>query len=77
MAAVARPRRVPDHRWTGRDRDDLADYLARRVRSRLVLLGRSAPQPYHRQKLAELERLGAEVLVLQADASDAAQLRAP
>jgi acyl transferase domain-containing protein/aryl carrier-like protein len=72
----------------------LADYLARTVRAKLVLTGRSAfparaewsqrlaAQDQHDtvyqtiQKLLALEELGAEVLVVSADAADEAQMRA-
>jgi phthiocerol/phenolphthiocerol synthesis type-I polyketide synthase E len=51
----------------------LARYLARSVQARLVLIGDSAaPQDVPR----DLEALGAEVLVVQADLADEAQMRA-
>ena len=49
--------------------------LARTARARLVLIGRSAPTPEKRRVLAELESLGAEVLVAAADVADPAQMR--
>ncbi|EHY87756.1 SDR family NAD(P)-dependent oxidoreductase [Saccharomonospora azurea] len=51
----------------------LARHLARTYHARLVLLGRSAP-PEH--ACAELESLGAEVLAVRADLTDAHQTRA-
>jgi acyl transferase domain-containing protein len=50
--------------------------LARSVRARLVLVGRSAPDAKQRQALAELEALGAEVLGVSADVADLAQMQA-
>lgn len=47
----------------------LARHLAERVQARLVLIGRSAPTEEKLRQLAELEELGAEVLVLAADVS--------
>ncbi|KYF70741.1 SDR family NAD(P)-dependent oxidoreductase [Sorangium cellulosum] len=54
----------------------LADYLARTVRARLILTGRSAPTDEQRARLLALEKAGAEVLALRADAADASQMRA-
>ena len=48
----------------------LADLLARRVRARLALAGRRPPTGRTLEHLRELEALGAEVLVLQADVTD-------
>lgn len=53
----------------------LARYLARQWQARLVLLGRTV-SPVKAKAVAELEALGAEVLVLQADVADATQVRA-
>lgn len=70
----------------------LADYLARSVQARLVLLGRSPLPPRWQwdeqvnlhpedpvsiriSKLLDLERKGAEVMVLSADISDPVQMR--
>jgi acyl transferase domain-containing protein/acyl carrier protein len=47
----------------------LARHLAERVQARLVLLGRSAPSEEKLRQIAELEQLGAEVLVVAADVS--------
>jgi acyl transferase domain-containing protein/acyl carrier protein len=47
----------------------LARHLAERVQARLVLVGRSAPSEEKRRRIAELEQLGAEVLVATADVS--------
>jgi len=52
----------------------LAEHLARAVQAKLVLVGRSAHLEAERRQ--RLESLGAEVLVLAADVSDEAQLRA-
>ncbi|MGK4003924.1 SDR family NAD(P)-dependent oxidoreductase [Sorangium sp. So ce1036] len=54
----------------------LADYLARTVRARLLLTGRSAPTDEQRARLLALEQAGAEVVALRADAADASQMRA-
>ncbi|WP_437811934.1 type I polyketide synthase [Sorangium sp. So ce1078] len=54
----------------------LADYLARTVRARLVLTGRSAPTDEQRLRLQALEQAGAEVVALRADVADASQMRA-
>ncbi|MGW8391847.1 SDR family NAD(P)-dependent oxidoreductase [Pseudoduganella sp. HUAS MS19] len=53
----------------------LAEYLARAWQAKLVLLGRS-PVAGCPAALAGLEAAGAEVLVLQADVTDAGQLQA-
>ncbi|HEU4534838.1 MAG TPA: SDR family NAD(P)-dependent oxidoreductase, partial [Polyangiaceae bacterium] len=53
-----------------------ADYLARTVRARLLLTGRSAPTEEQRARLKALEELGAEVLVVQADVTDVAAMQA-
>ncbi|XXY54898.1 type I polyketide synthase [Sorangium sp. So ce269] len=54
----------------------LADYLARTVRARLILTGRSPPTDEQRLRLLSLEHAGAEVVALRADAADASQMRA-
>ncbi|WP_437505500.1 type I polyketide synthase [Sorangium sp. So ce1099] len=54
----------------------LADHLARTVRARLVLTGRSSATDAQRRRLEALEQAGAEVLVLRADVTDAAAMRA-
>ncbi len=46
-----------------------AEYLAKKVRARLILVGRSAPGEAQREKLAELLTAGAEILSIQADVS--------
>lgn len=53
----------------------LARYLAQEWQARLVLLGRSI-SPDKISAVAELEALSAEVLALQTDVADAAQVRA-
>ena len=71
----------------------VAEYLARKVRARLVLMGRSGLPPreqwaqivaeqgvekglgYRIRRVQRLEELGAEVLVIQADVADEAQVR--
>lgn len=53
----------------------LARHLARQWQARLVLIGRGS-SPEKAGAVAELEALGAEVLVLQSDVADAAQMRA-
>jgi NADP-dependent 3-hydroxy acid dehydrogenase YdfG len=47
----------------------LARHLATRVQARLVLIGRSVPAESKRLQIAELEQLGADVLVIAADVS--------
>ncbi|WP_437608191.1 type I polyketide synthase [Sorangium sp. So ce834] len=54
----------------------LSDYLARTVRARLILTGRSAPTDEQRLRLTALEQAGAEVVTVRADVTDAAQMRA-
>ncbi|WP_437982707.1 type I polyketide synthase [Sorangium sp. So ce117] len=54
----------------------LADHLARTVRARLILTGRSAPTDEQRARLLSLEQAGAEVVALRADVADASQMRA-
>ncbi|KYF76786.1 polyketide synthase type I [Sorangium cellulosum] len=54
----------------------VADYLARTARARLILAGRSAPSEEQRRQLAALEQAGAEVLTVRADVADAAAMRA-
>jgi amino acid adenylation domain-containing protein len=57
----------------------LAEYLARTVKARLILTGRSAVPPGDEKKIRkiqQLEELGAEVLVMSADAADSRQMRA-
>ncbi len=43
-----------------------AEHLVRKVRAKVVLVGRGSPTPRN-ERLLELEKLGGEVLVLQAD----------
>lgn len=59
----------------------LAEYLARHLHARLVLMGRSGLPPRHRQqqvgkieKIRSLQKLGAEVLVLRADVTNPDQV---
>ncbi|WP_342422455.1 SDR family NAD(P)-dependent oxidoreductase [Paenibacillus sp. FSL E2-0178] len=47
----------------------VAEHLAGQVQARLVLIGRSALQPGQEQQIARLQKLGAEVLYVQADIS--------
>jgi len=47
----------------------LARHFAERVQARLVLVGRTAPSEEKLQQIAEIEALGAEVLVATADVS--------
>jgi len=54
----------------------LAEHLARRRQARLVLIGRHAPSAAQRERIAAMEQVGAEVLVLKADVGDAAELSA-
>ncbi len=54
---------------------ELAHHLAREHQARLVLVGRSPLPPDKARRIAEMEALGAQVLYLQADASDPASLR--
>jgi len=54
----------------------LAEYLARTVQAKLILVGRSAPLAIEKvQKLQQLEVLGAEVLVLTADVANTRQMQ--
>jgi len=55
---------------------ELAEYLARTARARLVLVGRTEPTSERTRKLAALEALGAEVLVVRADVADRDAMRA-
>ena len=48
-----------------------AEFLAREFQARLVLTGRSALSETQQQKIANLEKLGAEVLFISADVSNA------
>lgn len=54
----------------------LAEYLARTVQARLILTSRSEAAPEQRRRVDELERLGAEVLVMRADAADFVAMQA-
>lgn len=54
----------------------LAEYLARTVQAKLILVGRSAPLATEKmQKLQQLEALGSEVLVLTADVANTGQMQ--
>jgi acyl transferase domain-containing protein len=52
----------------------LARHFAERVQARLVLVGRTAPSEEKLRRIAELEALGAEVLVATADVSSRADM---
>lgn len=54
----------------------LADYLARTVKARLVLIGRSNPTSEQVERLKTLEQMGGAVLTIQADVTDLQQMRA-
>ncbi|MGC4098061.1 MAG: SDR family NAD(P)-dependent oxidoreductase [Nitrospira sp.] len=54
----------------------LADYLVRTVKARLVLIGRSQLTEGQRQQLKTLELLGGDILTIQADVADEQQMRA-
>jgi polyketide synthase PksN len=47
-----------------------SEYLAREYQSKLILVGRSAPDARKQERLLELRRYGAEVVTLQADVSE-------
>src|SRR5262245_43183686 len=51
------------------------EYLARIFQARLVLVGRSAPDAKHEERIGRLTRHGAEVLYLQADVSELEDMR--
>jgi acyl transferase domain-containing protein/acyl carrier protein len=51
----------------------LAEYLAKTVQAKLILLGRSLPS--NNEKIKQLEALGAEVLVLAADVTNYEQMQ--
>jgi acyl transferase domain-containing protein len=53
----------------------LADYLVRTVRARLVLISRSKPTDGQMQRLKTLEQAGGEVLTIQAHVADEQQMR--
>src|SRR4029077_20242545 len=50
-------------------------YLADTVRARMIWLGRSGLDAGKRQKMAQIELRGGEVIYLQADATDLAGMR--
>ncbi|WP_164018467.1 type I polyketide synthase [Pyxidicoccus trucidator] len=54
----------------------LAELFARKAKARLALVSRSAASPSHAELQRMLEGLGAQVLLLKADTSDAVQLTA-
>jgi NAD(P)-dependent dehydrogenase (short-subunit alcohol dehydrogenase family) len=54
----------------------IAEHLAERYRAGLVLLGRSGLTAERRERVAHLERLGAEVLVLSANVADPPSVQA-
>lgn len=53
----------------------LADYLVRTVKARLVLIGRSKPTEGQRRRLETLEQLGGEILAIQTHVDDEQQMR--
>ncbi|ARN20325.1 type I polyketide synthase [Piscinibacter gummiphilus] len=53
----------------------LAEHLARTVRARLVLVGRSAPDAARQQAVDRLRGLGADVLVLEGDVAEPGDAR--
>ncbi|MDF0674703.1 MAG: SDR family NAD(P)-dependent oxidoreductase [Nitrospira sp.] len=53
----------------------LADYLVRTVKARLVLIGRSKPTEGQVQQLKTLEQVGGEILTIQANVADEPQMR--
>jgi acyl transferase domain-containing protein len=53
----------------------LAEYLVRTVKARLVLIGRSKPTEEQTLRLKTLEELGGEILTVQADVADERQMR--
>ncbi|NGZ59096.1 MAG: polyketide synthase type I [Nitrospira sp. LK265] len=53
----------------------LADYLVRTVKARLVLLGRTNPTEGQMQRLKTLEQAGGEILTIQANVADERQMR--
>ncbi|MBX3328836.1 MAG: SDR family NAD(P)-dependent oxidoreductase [Nitrospira sp.] len=53
----------------------LADYLVRTVKARLVLIGRSKPTEGQMQRLKTFERVGGEILTIQAHVADEQQMR--
>ncbi len=54
----------------------LADYLVRTVKARLVLIGRSEPTTEQMQRLKTFEQGGGAVLTIQADVANPQQMRA-
>ena len=55
---------------------EVARYLAKVHRARLVLIGRSASPLQSRQKIADLAALGADVEIVQADVTSTGQMQA-
>ena len=53
----------------------LADYLIRTVKARLVLISRSGPTEEQKQQLKTLEQCGGEILAIQRDVADEQQMR--
>ena len=53
----------------------LAEYLAHSLQARLILTSRSLPTPEQRNRLATLERSGAQIVICQADVADSLQMR--
>lgn len=54
----------------------LADYLVRTVKARLILIGRSKSTEGQLQYLRTLEAVGGDILTIQADVADEQQMRA-
>ncbi|MBI5672173.1 MAG: SDR family NAD(P)-dependent oxidoreductase [Nitrospirae bacterium] len=53
----------------------LADYLVRTVKARLILVGRSQPTEKQKQHLKALEQRGGEILTIQVNVADEQQMR--
>lgn len=57
---------------------EVAAYLVQSVRAKLVLVGRSVPtdqEAHNLEKVRQLRQMGAEILLLQADVTDHAQMQ--
>jgi len=52
-----------------------AEYLARKYKAKLILIGRTVPDKNRMEKIKELERAGAEVLVLSVDIADGKKMK--
>jgi acyl transferase domain-containing protein len=53
----------------------LANYLARTTQAKLILVGRSKPSPLILERIQDWQSTGAEILVLQADVADQAEMQ--